>query len=73
MLDWPRVMVFPVRGQRWSWKQVTLVGAVVLWSTAEMGKDVRFEVRATLRDAIWVTTLGLLFTSYDPMIEKIWL
>lgn len=30
------------------------------------------EVRATLRDSIWVSTLGLPFIPYDPMIEKIW-
>lgn len=44
---------------------MTLVGAVVLWSTAEMGEDVCSEVRATLRDAIWVSILGLPFISYD--------
>lgn len=71
MLGWPGVMVFPVGGQKWSWKQVTCVGAVVLWSTAEMGEDVCSEVRATLRDSIWVSTLGLPFISYDPMIEMI--
>lgn len=47
---------------------MTLVGAVVLWSTAEMGEDVCSEVRATLRDSIWVSTLELPFISYDPTI-----
>lgn len=51
---------------------MTLVGAVVLWSTAEMGEDVCSEVRATLRDSIWVSTLEIPFISYDSMIEKIW-
>lgn len=30
-----------------------------------MGEDVCSEVRATLRDSIWVSTLGLPFISYD--------
>lgn len=72
MLGWPGVMVFPIGGQRWSWKQEIFVRAVVLGSTGGMGKGVCSEVRATLRESIWVSTLGLPFIPYDPMIEKIW-
>lgn len=52
---------------------MTRVGAVVLPEVhSRGGEGACSEVRATLRDSIWVSTLGIPFISYDPMIEKIW-